>query len=565
MTTYKVQGPDGAVHLFQGPDGASPDQVLSVAQKQFSPTQTPQPSPSQPQSPGFVQNTLTDAGQVASGIGQSIAHPVTALKTLLNLPIGLGEKIARTADTTIQHAKGNASYQGPVGPQENALNQVLQHYKQAYGSKESAVNTAKTKPISTLLDLSALLSGGETALGTASDVAKIAGIGDTANALGKASSIAGTAADVTNPINAVTKGAGMVASGIGKGTGAIIGNTLGVSTGAGGKAIAEAINSTQEFLDAMRGKTSPENILSNASQGLQNIRDARQADYLGNISDATKTGMNFDLSPIKGQLDTTLNDLKVSVGKDGSLDFSQSPIKNEASAIKALETAHKDISNIKSNDFSTLYTLKQQLGDLLPNNPFTAAGYNRAQGAIGTIQKSIDSQLHKVPGYSDAMGSYSKYSDVLKQFQRAIGRPDDPTAAIQAYNKLQNLFKSDDALKQQYAKILNDSAGGNIGQQIAGARFNSLTPQTGVGKLVASGEMGVGALTALFHNPAIAGGAFASLPFTVPRLVGEGLAKVGQGAKIARKGVNAVKPAASLTTNPLIQTLLKAASSSSKQ
>jgi hypothetical protein len=36
MARYQVKGPDGAVHVFEGPDGATPDQVLSVAQQMFS-------------------------------------------------------------------------------------------------------------------------------------------------------------------------------------------------------------------------------------------------------------------------------------------------------------------------------------------------------------------------------------------------------------------------------------------------------------------------------------------------------------------------------------------------
>jgi hypothetical protein len=36
MARYQVKGPDGQVHVFEGPEGASPDQVVAVAQQMFS-------------------------------------------------------------------------------------------------------------------------------------------------------------------------------------------------------------------------------------------------------------------------------------------------------------------------------------------------------------------------------------------------------------------------------------------------------------------------------------------------------------------------------------------------
>ena len=35
MATYRVQGPDGAVHKIEGPDDATPEQITAFAQKTF--------------------------------------------------------------------------------------------------------------------------------------------------------------------------------------------------------------------------------------------------------------------------------------------------------------------------------------------------------------------------------------------------------------------------------------------------------------------------------------------------------------------------------------------------
>ena len=46
MAIYKVQGPDGAIHRFEGPDDATPEQVTAAAQAQFG--QAPAPSAPKP-------------------------------------------------------------------------------------------------------------------------------------------------------------------------------------------------------------------------------------------------------------------------------------------------------------------------------------------------------------------------------------------------------------------------------------------------------------------------------------------------------------------------------------
>src|SRR5437870_2056703 len=35
MARYQVRGPDGQMHVFEGPEGATPDQVVAVAKQMF--------------------------------------------------------------------------------------------------------------------------------------------------------------------------------------------------------------------------------------------------------------------------------------------------------------------------------------------------------------------------------------------------------------------------------------------------------------------------------------------------------------------------------------------------
>lgn len=80
VAKYRVQGPDGAVHVFEGPEGASQDQVLAFAQQHFSPQKgagAMDPKQFAPDDPGAIMSALIGAGwtfdRVVKGM-QQIYH-----------------------------------------------------------------------------------------------------------------------------------------------------------------------------------------------------------------------------------------------------------------------------------------------------------------------------------------------------------------------------------------------------------------------------------------------------------------------------------------------------------
>jgi hypothetical protein len=78
MAKYRVQGPDGAVHVFEGPDGATPAQVEAFAAQTFAPT----PQPTKQESSGILGPIR---GAIEAGAGL-VTNVVTA-------PIVEGAKI----------------------------------------------------------------------------------------------------------------------------------------------------------------------------------------------------------------------------------------------------------------------------------------------------------------------------------------------------------------------------------------------------------------------------------------------------------------------------------------
>ncbi|MGJ7484345.1 hypothetical protein ACSFA2_03750 [Variovorax sp. LT2P21] len=66
MAKYRVQGPDGAIHVFEGPEGASQADVLAFAQQQFGkPTASPAAAPAAPafEDPGVLKAGVIGAGK----------------------------------------------------------------------------------------------------------------------------------------------------------------------------------------------------------------------------------------------------------------------------------------------------------------------------------------------------------------------------------------------------------------------------------------------------------------------------------------------------------------------
>jgi hypothetical protein len=67
VAKYKVQGPDGAIHVFEGPDGASQEQVIAFAQQHFGKQESPaakamDPKEFAPDDPGAIMSALIGAG-----------------------------------------------------------------------------------------------------------------------------------------------------------------------------------------------------------------------------------------------------------------------------------------------------------------------------------------------------------------------------------------------------------------------------------------------------------------------------------------------------------------------
>jgi hypothetical protein len=76
MATYRVQGPDGAVHRFEGPDDATPDQVMAFAAQQFGPAKPQTQSDRDAAAAADVAAVPKRIGEMVYGAGKGAADMV---------------------------------------------------------------------------------------------------------------------------------------------------------------------------------------------------------------------------------------------------------------------------------------------------------------------------------------------------------------------------------------------------------------------------------------------------------------------------------------------------------
>jgi hypothetical protein len=92
MPRYRVKGPDGAIHVFEGPEGATPEQVTAFAEQTFGGMKQVPPQPAAPQQEfgpddeGVLGSTLIGAGRTFDRVGKGMQQLYYGAKSKLESP-----------------------------------------------------------------------------------------------------------------------------------------------------------------------------------------------------------------------------------------------------------------------------------------------------------------------------------------------------------------------------------------------------------------------------------------------------------------------------------------------
>jgi hypothetical protein len=190
MPTH-IQAPDGTVIEF--PDSMKDPDITAAMGKLY-------PGPSKPSDEhtvlGFVKNLLTSGMGMAGNIGHALVHPIDTMQ-------GMADVVAGGASKLGVHPPGK-----PLTAEEGKFTNLVNDYKQHYGSLHDIGETLYHDPARVGSDVAALAGGAGGVLKGGSRLAEAASLPRAASALNAGSKVAGVVGDVANPATLPLMGVG---------------------------------------------------------------------------------------------------------------------------------------------------------------------------------------------------------------------------------------------------------------------------------------------------------------------------------------------------------------------
>jgi hypothetical protein len=315
-----------------------------------------------------------------------------------------------------------------------------------------------------------------------------------------------------------------------KGAGKALSEGLGISTGAGAKAIERAYQNpgSSDLVKAMRGQITEPEVVDNLKSAITSVRDNAGKDYRSQLDAIKQSALSpadatAHVASLNQKLDSVLPDF--GVAKDpatGDLDFRHSTLDDTGKAsLNSLKGTLEDWgSQPRDLTPSGLDTLKKKIGAFAdPSSGIAPIGnkiYDASRSGLNDL----------IPGYSDMTSKYADSSnfvrDLTKEFSTGPGSTASPGTTVR---KLAAMLKQNN----NYRELLMDQLGPSgqpILDQIAGLHLSKLAP-AGLAKFLAGGE----AASSLIHG---GGPGLMALPAIAatssPRLVGEAALAAGNAA-----------------------------------
>ncbi len=453
---------------------------------------------------GFLGNAVSSAGNVIGQTANAIMHPIDTGTNIAKLGMGAVEKVA--ARPLVSAIKGQDI---PKTPEEQQLDSVIDFYRQRYGGMKNVGQTLYQDPVGAALDASAVLGGGSAALRGAAGVADAANAGRLAGALRTGAGAAGRVAVETNPIvqgGRAAIGAGKLAARAGS---TVIPEVLGKTTGVGSSTIKQALaNPSPDLVNAMRGGLSDTDMVEHFRDALQNVKDARSADYQQRLAQIPQT-VQLDITPVRDALNRGLANHNVRVLPNGDLDFSRSTLRDPASQA-IVQGMHEDLSGWGS-----------QPGDLTPRGvdilkrrvDDVYAPTNNARSIVQSVKATTRDVLNQgVPGYPEMTGGYADASKFLDQLKDLSLESSNPGTAVR---KLTTLLNQNNGYRQALIDHLSQFTPADLQGELAGQALSKWAPRGIMGP-----ASGIGLIYGVASHAISPVSALATAA-TSPRLMGE--------------------------------------------
>lgn len=502
-------------------------------------------------------SVLKQVGNTARDIGASVLNPEVGgsiLKAIPNIPqsgMNYVKNIAKAVTPKkesyyipggeVARGVGNLAIGGVQklipGEQEKEkyADAIGQFYKDRYGGGENIKNTFVNDPVGFGADVSTLLSLGGSGVSAASRLirptTKSTAIMPTAanippappvqmstlERIGSEMSNVGKAIEPTNlAVKAITppiKIAGSIAS-------QMWGRLL---HGAGSEANKAALKGNSDFINAMRGNISKEEILGNTKDGLNQMKLDKSYNYQQQL-DKLPNVKPIDITPIRQTFIKKLTDFDVSYDpKTGGLSFSKYSRIRSPTDQSQLNILFEDLKKWGENPEDLLPKnvdkLKQILGEYYSENSniraIVAATYSKARRVL----------VDNVPGYEKMVGDYESSTKIIKEIERALSLGNKAMADT-AIRKLTSTMRDSFTFRKDLLSKIEESTGRDLSSQIAGLSMQPFAPRGLIG-----GGLDVGLISQMIYAHKFSPMLATVLLASSPRISGEFLYYLGRAAK----------------------------------
>lgn len=271
---------------------------------------------------------------------------------------------------------------------------------------------------------------------------------------------------------------------VGKTAKPLLGRLSGVGTGA----IDESLKGSKDFVKAMRGDITGEEVVNNAKSALYSLKEQRASAYQAQLDKISKIDTpvdttnltdhianlmkkyNIQVDPVTGKLDTS----RIAMGKTGRQD-----IEDVLDTINSWGTKPDDVTP-KGMD-----VLKRQLDDFYSDS-------SQARQFVSSARKAVkDTIVDAVPEYDTMTKGYSEATQLIKDIESGLMmRKQNMTGRItgdQTLRRLMSSMKDNFALRKDLVDILGAKGDVDVAGQVAGHMMRSPMPMglSGTGPSIA--------------------------------------------------------------------------------
>lgn len=325
-----------------------------------------------------------------------------------------------------------------------------------------------------------------------------------------------------------------------KTVGRVAGETVGATTGTGYGSVKQALKSTSQggtqataFRDALRGNTSPENIVDEAKTALSTVIKNRSDAYKKQVATLVPNTKQFNAAPLSNTLRSKLDEFGVTFTEAGVPDFTRSP---------GLGRYEKDLTGL-SNVISTWGTKEgdntivgiDKLKQVIDDFRIGSADSKKFDSFVTTLRNEAKNLIKNEPGYDKLVKDYETSTGLIKDIQKGLSLGDKAQTDT-AFRKLSSALRTNNEFRKQLVDELDAATGGTLSSKIAGQQMSELLPRglvRPVGAVLAGGGVSTGVGIVPILQAAL---------FTSPRVVGEILSAAGYSASKVNAIIKAIAP-----------------------